>query len=298
MHLQSVGAMMAIPWGMFVVITSATALMPPGALARILAWSVAVVGMGFSALLLQVYFHSKAPIYKYLGILGAAAVLLGGMAGQTIYDRETLQFWMAHSRMSYSAVVPSQPAGGVSDAATLEFVPGTHVDLRRSLGFRNAREGGGTTYCLAPVMDTASAETNQVRFWAVGTDCCEPAWGFRCGAARNPGARSGVVVRNVAGSAHASLMYSMFRKGTQQAAAMYQLGTPDENPIFVRWSEDAFAEVSQGLGMAVVWVVVLSLLYLTVSIFLAGWLHWRTGQKRQDWQRAQPTYGSFASRMA
>lgn len=286
---------MALPSGMFVVVILFTALMPPGVLSRLVAWSTAVMGMGFSALLIQVYIHSKTPIYKYLGVLGAAAVFLGGMAGWTIFDRETIQFWMAHNRMAYSDVVPSQPAGGVSDASTLEFVPGTRVDLRRSLGFRDPRQGGGTTYCLAPVMDTAGTESNEVRFWAVGIDCCEPSWGFRCGASRIPSARSGVVVRNVAGSAHSTLMYSMFRKGTKQAAAMYQLGTPEEDPILVQWSEDASGEVSQKLGIAVASALVLCLVYLTISVFLAGWLHWRTGQKRQDWQRTQPAvFGTFS----
>mmetsp|Transcript_6356 Transcript_6356/g.15703 ORF Transcript_6356/g.15703 Transcript_6356/m.15703 type:complete len:401 (-) Transcript_6356:53-1255(-) len=297
-HMQSVGAMVAVPWVMFVIAIFATALMPPTALARIAAWLAVVLGIGFSLLLIQVYVHARAPIYKYLGILGIAATSLGGMAGSTIFDRETLQYWMAQSRISYKAVVPSQPAGGISDAATLEFVPGTRVDLRRSFGFRDPREGGGTTYCLAPVMDIASTETNEVRFWAVGTDCCEPSWGFRCGAARSPSARSGLVVRDVTSSAHASIVHSMFREGVDQASAMYQLSTPEEDPIFVRWCEDATVEVSQKLGIAIVSAFVLCLLYLALSVFLAGWLHWRTGQKRQDWQQAQPTLGSFAPRLA
>jgi len=290
-HVQSVAAMVVVPWLTFVGVCAATAFAPPGDASRAAVWVVSAACLAFSLLLLQVYVHSRALIYKYLGGLGVLAVALGFFCGTTIYESTVLQYWLNHSRATVSGVAPSQPAVGYANAAAITFTPGTRVDLARSFGYRAADEGGAV-YCVAPVLDAAAAELDEVRVWAVGMDCCAPTWGFRCGAALSPDARSGVVLRKLAGSRSASARYRYFQKASVQASALYHLRTAEE-PVFVRWAEDAIAEVSRDLGVAVVWVVVLGLLHLMASLLLAGLLHWQSGRARHAWQRAAPGLGAF-----
>mmetsp|Transcript_77654 Transcript_77654/g.251473 ORF Transcript_77654/g.251473 Transcript_77654/m.251473 type:complete len:468 (-) Transcript_77654:38-1441(-) len=316
-HFQSVGAMVLWPWLAFVAVIFALALLPPERAGRIGAWAITFAALGLSLLLVQVFFYSKAPIYKYLGLLGILAVCLAGFSGRMIYDRTTLQYWLDKERTSQSGVLPSQSTAAVMDAAAVTFVEGTKVDLRqdfrsmvpaaltqlcshcsttprhhgyhhyhhhprRVLGYRSAQEDPGVTYCVAPVMDMASAEANEARYWAVGTNCCEPAWGFTCGDALSPVARSGLVIRNIPGSEHASLRHRLFLQAATQAAAMYSLGMGDV-PVFVHWSEDAEAELNRDLKLSALYCVILSLFHLMFSIFCGGYLHWQT--RRKDWQQ-------------
>mmetsp|Transcript_84155 Transcript_84155/g.214224 ORF Transcript_84155/g.214224 Transcript_84155/m.214224 type:complete len:431 (+) Transcript_84155:133-1425(+) len=281
-HFQSVGAMVLWPWVAFVAVIFALALLPPERAGRIGAWVITFAALGLSMLLVQVFFYSKAPIYKYLGLLGILAVCLAGLSGRMIYDRTMLQYWLDKERTSQSGVLPSQSTTAVMDAAAVTFVEGTKVDLRRVLGYRSAQEDPGVTYCVAPVMDMASAEANEARYWAVGTNCCEPAWGFTCGDALSPVARSGLVIRNIPGSEHASLRHRLFLQAATQAAAMYSLGMGDV-PVFVHWSEDAEAEINRDLKLSALYCVILSLFHLMFSIFFGGYLHWQT--RRKDWQQ-------------
>mmetsp|Transcript_95679 Transcript_95679/g.274758 ORF Transcript_95679/g.274758 Transcript_95679/m.274758 type:complete len:431 (-) Transcript_95679:55-1347(-) len=281
-HFQSVGAMVLWPWLAFVAVIFALAVLPPERAGRIGAWAITFAALGLSLLLVQVFFYSKAPIYKYLGLLGILAVCLAGFSGRMIYDRTTLQYWLDKERTSQSGVLPSQSTAAVMDAAAVTFVEGTKVDLRRVLGYRSAQEDPGVTYCVAPVMDMASAEANEARYWAVGTNCCEPAWGFTCGDALSPVARSGLVIRNIPGSEHASLRHRLFLQAATQAAAMYSLGMGDV-PVFVHWSEDAEAELNRDLKLSALYCVILSLFHLMFSIFCGGYLHWQT--RRKDWQQ-------------
>jgi len=161
---------------------------------------------------------------------------------------------------------------GLKDAAAVTFLPGTRVDTRRILGFRSAEEDPGTTYCIAPVLDLVAAELSEVRYWAVGTDCCEPAWGFSCGASLSTTARSGVVIRDLQGSTRAALQYKLYKEAAEQAAAMYQLGTPGES-IFVTWSEDAEGEVGFGFDLALLYCCILSAIHLMLSVVGAAFMH-------------------------
>lgn len=278
---------------MFVLTTFSVALVRPGAVPRFGAGLVPFICLVFSAIFLQVYMSSKgAPIYMYLGLLGALATTCGAAVGYNIYDRISVLYWLSASRASYTDVVPSNLGASYADAASLTFSQDARVDLRRVLGFRNW-DGDSSTYCVAPVLDrTLVAESGEVQYWAVGTDCCGPSWGFRCGAVLNPAARSGLVISRGAGSRRAAEKYHRFQLAAHQAGAMYGIRAADE-PVFVRWSEDATAAIGARLDMAVLWATLTSLLYFMLSLLVAGCLHWRSGYRKQDWQQAQPSFGSL-----
>lgn len=282
-QLQGLALGVAVPWSMFVATELAIALLP----LRVLAWSLAACGFAFACILVQVYLHSKAKLYLHLGLLGALAVVVASICGEVIYDRSSVHYWMGGNRASRTNVNPAEPAELFADAGALTFTPGTRVHLGRVFGTRGP-EAQGYIFCVAPVMDLALAERGEVHFWAAGTDCCEPLSAFRCGAALRQGVRSGVVISPGAGagSNYAAFMYRNFNRAAQQAAAMYRLGTPDQ-PVFVAWTQDVDAALHRGLDLALLWAAVLALLYLVISIFLAGWLHWRTAYRRQDWQQTE-----------
>jgi len=294
MHLQTIAAMVMIPWLMFFTISMVVALAPATSLARGLAWSVALLCLGFSLLLLQVYLHSGAPIYKYVGSLGVVAVVLASVSGSTAYDKYTLRYWMGSSRARANNVEPSLPAMGYSNSAALTFTPDTGVDLVRSLGYKGI-ETGGTVYCVAPILDAAAADVDEVRFWAIGQDCCMPTWGFRCGPVGNPAARSGVVLRKM-GSHSSREMYQIYSNAAHQAAALYHLRT-SEDPVFVSWTLDPEADLGNLFSAAVLSVSIGSVLYMIVSLFIAGGLHWLAGRPPKDWQRIPRGLGSTGLNM-
>merc|ERR1719271_1613360 len=69
----------------------------------------------------------------------------------------------------YPSVDPSKYNGQqFMDAAQILFTPGSHLDIRKSMGFKD-----GQIYCVAPVVSgDANASQDMYDFWAVGMNCC------------------------------------------------------------------------------------------------------------------------------
>lgn len=268
MHMQKVVYLAIGPWFLFFITEIAIALMPW----RFLAWSIAFMCFCVAVLCFAVYQRSKSAFYLHFGLLSACAVVVAGMCGAGIYDRQTMSFWMGRNRASHSNVKPSESALAYTDANTINFTSGTRVDTLRSFGLRGL-ESGGYIFCVAPVMDRTLAEQREVHFWAVGRDCCEPLSGFRCGDALRPTVRAGAVVASGGGvgSSFAAFKYRQYNRAAQQAAAMYQL-TTESQPVFLWWTADPMSATVTDLSGALAWVLLLGLLYLFISFLLAGYI--------------------------
>merc|ERR1719198_573867 len=174
---------------------------------------------------------------------------------------------MYSSGPEYTNINATQPAASFPDAGAIIFSDSARVDLRRPFGMRP--QGTSQTYCVAPILD--ETELSKVNFWAVGRDCCEPSWGFRCDASRNPSAKAGAVLTE-GSSAFAGELYERYRLAARQAAATYNLYTPDR-PVFVRWLVDTASVYNGLLRHSAVWLGISSLLYFMVCLLVALWLH-------------------------
>lgn len=96
---------------------------------------------------------------------------------------------------SYFNVIPSEAAGGKSDATSLVFANGTQIDSSRTYGFADA-DNGGDVYCVAPIASTNTLSDDKIEYWAAGYDCCNQRGFFDCDDASTPGVRAGIVMEH------------------------------------------------------------------------------------------------------
>lgn len=291
---ESMLLLVLCPWLTFFAVALALTFFPPGVGFRLLAWTVFVLGLGFSALMAGVYKHSKVEVYRPLALLILLAVMMGCVAGRMLYDSIMLPYYSNADLPVLRGVLPSAVDAAARDAGGVEFVEGTKIDFRYTLGYRSAEEYPGTVFCVAPVRDFSSLEAAEVLYWAVGADCCEPSWGFACGAALSSTARSGRVFRDIPGSSRNSLWYRLFQEAAKQAAAMYRLGSAEE-PVLVQWTEDASASMpSESWQRGLAYLGLMCLLYLMITMLLAGYVHTRwqprpaAGKRRTQYDAFRP----------
>lgn len=136
---------------------------------------------------------------------------------------------------SYQQVDPARMRGQeLMDAGRVEFVPGTHLDLKRAMSFKNA-----DTYCVAPItggLVEGNPPLASYDFFAVGKNCCPGDGGaFKCGAYGEADARSGVRLVQDADRA-------FYRLAVQQAQSTFDIKSI--HPLFFRWVRDADEEVN------------------------------------------------------
>eukprot|EP00933_Yihiella_yeosuensis_P021492 TRINITY_DN169_c3_g1_i1.p1 TRINITY_DN169_c3_g1~~TRINITY_DN169_c3_g1_i1.p1 ORF type:complete len:355 (-),score=80.69 TRINITY_DN169_c3_g1_i1:161-1225(-) len=268
-HTKSIAALVLVPWTFFVMVLFATALPPPGASWRVFTTCVYLAAQVGALICFATHFSGKiGPIYLFKGILICVGSTAALAIGSQIYQVEMANYWTHLAGVGYTNVPPTKPADAFQDANVLGFSRMSRVDLRNVLGFRP--QGTVTTYCVAPILD-ATKKTKEVNFWAAGEDCCEPLRSFLCGDVQHARARSGLVFPPNA-SNFASERWHNFREAAMQAADLYGLTVPNR-PIFVNWQQDAVAAQSGPLTKTVVELIMMSFIYIIVSMFFAAALH-------------------------
>lgn len=160
------------------------------------------------------------------------AWLLGFYAGQQNYLSYILPYMEIKSLNLYTSVDPSMYRGQqLMDAGRIVFTHGTHLDLRKSMGFRNL-----DVYCVAPITIGNGSSVESYDFWAVGLNCCSGhGTDFHCGEYLNPNALSGLRLMR-------DDQRPYFRLAVQQAEAAYNIRAV--HPIFVHWLEDPSIEIN------------------------------------------------------
>lgn len=264
-HVASIGILVLIPWGIFLVtlVTMACVALSHPLVALVLLLLCACA-CGLMALLhLR---NARGPIYLAVAVLGLTAMAVGSGVGCWIGGRFFEPHSLTGDRVAYKGVSPNQPAAAHSDAGTMEFTASAFVDTHRALGWEGT---DWDTYCVAPIADEAGLRSS-AEFWAVGTNCCE--FQFTCGDVRNPSARGGLVSR-VASEHH------KFHEAVKMASARFHIIIPEE-PMFVRWSSDPRSLRTKYLRDGILSLFVALLVYLVVSVMVGGVLHESAGRSK------------------
>jgi len=150
------------------------------------------------------------------------AVVLGYVVGNHNFSNYTRPYYDFHNLNIYTGIDPDRMRGQqLMDAGAIQFVEGTHLDISRSMGFKQ-----GSMYCVAPITLGAGNETVQTYdFWAVGTGCCSGNQAdFHCAGWGSP--HSGGL-RLLGGPR------DQYRLAVQQAEATY--GIKAAHPLFFDW---------------------------------------------------------------
>lgn len=186
--------------------------------------------------------------YAFLFVMSTLAWVFAFVFGDKNFSTNMSPYFDITSLNVYPNVDPAVYRGQqLMDAGRIVFVPGSHLDLSKSMGFRNL-----DTYCVAPITRAldhvaAAVGTNDTAtvavatdvtydFWAVGLNCCsghQP--DFHCGEYNNVNARSGLRLMRDDQRAY-------FRLAVQQAEAAYGIRAP--HPIFMYWMQDPHSEIN------------------------------------------------------
>jgi len=174
--------------------------------------------------------------YIFIFLSGFLAWSLGITVGGANFARNLQPYYDVANLNSYPAVDPSQVKGQqLMDAGRMVFKPGSQLDLRYSMGFRNV-----DLYCVAPVTIGNSTKGElpplaNYDFWAVGLNCCSgESPDFHCGEFSNPRAHAGLRLMR-------DQLRPFFRLAVQQAEAAYNIKAM--HPIFLYWLQDPTVEM-------------------------------------------------------
>jgi len=136
---------------------------------------------------------------------------------------------------TYEGVDPLKMRGQeLMDAGQVTFAAGTHLDLTRSVGFRNQ-----DTFCVAPITSSivagSSSPPASYDFWAVGKNCCSGNIAdYHCGKYGSKRAHAGV--RMVRDDDRA-----FYRLAVQQAQSAFNIKAV--HPLFFHWVEEPNGEI-------------------------------------------------------
>lgn len=214
-------------------------------------WALVVVCLLLSLLFVSMGVAVKRPLQVALGLLVLTSVGVSIPVGFCIESEFMLDFWRVDNGASYKQVSASDPPLARSDAAVLEFAPGTSVDVDSSIGYMVR----GTVYCVAPVVGATPSDAKP-GYWATGTNCCRQRGGFSCGDVKDPHALTGVAIPDEEGR---------FATAVRVAASTYNLTEPSGKIIFLDWTTSG-PKYKEGLWTnAALFVMVSSTVHFGIS---------------------------------
>lgn len=168
----------------------------------------------------------------HLAVACFMAWILGVALGDMNFFYNMEPFYDASNLNNYPFVDPSRmPGQQVMDAGQMTFVPGSKLDLKKSMTFHNL-----DTYCVTPIVNSNSkTPAASYDFWAVGMNCCSGGPGdFSCGEYNNPHVSSGLRVMR-------EDQREFFRLAVKQAESAYNIKA--QHPLFFHWMQDPAAEL-------------------------------------------------------
>jgi len=134
----------------------------------------------------------ERPWLWWLGLLFGLSTLVSLVAGFFLYFRFLCYYWKYAEMRTYTNVAAAQDSSAFSDGSMYLFTEDTRLDPMRAVGYRS--RWTGSTYCVAPIVDSTMNNGNDIYYWAIGTDCCNTRAEFHCDDAEDFTARSALVV--------------------------------------------------------------------------------------------------------
>lgn len=201
---------------------------------------------------------------KFKAVSVLLALVMGAYVGWHVHLRFVRYYYASKQGERYTNVLPVQSASSHSDAAIIDFANSAYVMLGEAIAFHPITSAH--RYCVAPILEPT--QTNDVQFWAVGTDCCDVSDGFKCDAAGkaadlpapepNRGPHSGVRVFDL-GTLETDADH--YRAAIRMAESNSELRGADD-AILVRWvlTPDVDATIAEHWHTAHVWLFVASVL--------------------------------------
>uniref|UniRef100_A0A0G4GA66 Uncharacterized protein n=1 Tax=Chromera velia CCMP2878 TaxID=1169474 RepID=A0A0G4GA66_9ALVE len=193
-------------------------------------------------------------VHFYMALFIFLACVVGYIVGEHIYTEYMEVYHGYVENQVYNNVVATDAAQYFSDAGKIHFNEAARVDTDKSVGFKQ----GGTMYCVAPVVQTGSTETNKVEFWAVGLNCCDKKGVFDCDDSHNAKAKGAVVVMGD----------EFLEKAVKKAEVAFSLVSSSE-PVYVRWVNSPDDVVNAQYNQAVGHMLIAMAGYLIMSLLLA-----------------------------
>eukprot|EP00392_Amoebophrya_sp_AT5.2_P005612 g5621.t1 len=194
----------------------------------------------FNLKIVVVHLHGSHPRVLHVSTLCLAATFLGGVVGLLVAQTHFYRYAAFQDRMQYVKIKPDHPAVGLRDAAGISFDTDAVVGRSMVVGITAFSD----IYCVAPIVKTGTnlANAPPVQFWAVGMNCCEYRYNFRCGTA-DVGAHAGLVHHDFSGEVlellpmnHADRFY---RKALEVATSLYPITSNSSEALLVEWTRDA-----------------------------------------------------------
>jgi hypothetical protein len=272
---MGLAVLIGVPWLMFAMISILFAVAYHHV--AVFAWAVvlAMVMVAVTFFALDARQRMGGSWFRFLGILSLFAIFNGALLGSYNYWTHMFQYWSYDESASYTNVLPTEPAGALSDAGKIIFSGTARVDTSRALGFKVSN-----VYCVAPILD--NTQMSHVEFWAAGVDCCPARGDFSCDDTWDPSAKSGVVILGAtsgdASSARASTgvgvqlwhpIRDYYLKAVREAEAAYSLSSSKE-PLFVRWVHNPQLVQDDYWRSGVGFLVASVCVYLLISLIAGG----------------------------
>lgn len=178
------------------------------------------------------------------GVFCFQAVVVGTLIGFICYYKDLVYSDAYAGLHTYTNVNAAVLPARYADAGAILFTKSTFLDISHSAGFKHKWDGH--MYCVAPVVDSTMTNTDVIRYYAVGVNCCTPRGEFTCGDASNANANAAVALLDddLLGSKPMPWLIGHDPSVYLSAVQMHQsyFTMPTANDVkFVSWSLDPMA---------------------------------------------------------
>lgn len=212
---------------------------------------------------------------RLFGVLFLQGILAGVLVGFFMYYHYLCYYWKYKEMRTYTNVGAAQSARAFGDGSMFLFTQDTRLDSSRAVGYES--RWTGQHYCVAPIIDSTMTQADPINYWAVGENCCNPRAEFHCDDAKDPIARTALVLlqpEDVVSPlmiwATTGSSYGKYINALKLEESAYYTQAPDKL-LLMRWTRNPIKLQNSFLwGALKLWLYV-SLVYVPL-VFIGGYI--------------------------